>query len=89
MWTLALRQRLQHLRVLHMLRQTLLQLPGGDCDTDGFDMQACLNRGRPMLVEWDGREREFIDGIGLVFSNALASCVEGGQAHRKDEAAGR
>ena len=38
---------------------------GEDFDTDGFDMQACLNRGRPMLVEWDGREREFIDGFGL------------------------
>ena len=37
----------------------------GGCDTDGFDMQACLNRGRPMLVEWDGREREFIDAFGL------------------------
>ena len=34
-------------------------------DTQGFDMEACLNRGRPICVEWDGRTREFVDGFGL------------------------
>ena len=34
-------------------------------DTQGFDMEACLNRGRPISVEWDGRSREFVDGFGL------------------------
>ena len=32
---------------------------------DSFDAQACLNRGHPIVVEWDGRERDFIDGFGL------------------------
>ena len=33
--------------------------------THDFDMEACLNRGRPISVEWDGRTREFVDGFGL------------------------
>ena len=37
----------------------------GEVPIDSFDMQACLNRGHPMVVEWDGRERDFIDGFGL------------------------
>eukprot|EP00435_Cladocopium_sp_Y103_P055878 s2941_g18.t1 len=32
---------------------------------DEFDVHSCLNRGHPMRVEWDGRERDFIDGFGL------------------------
>eukprot|EP00435_Cladocopium_sp_Y103_P002353 s4728_g1.t1 len=30
-----------------------------------FDMEACLNRGQPVSVEWDGHIREFVDGFGL------------------------
>ncbi|CAK9024428.1 Fucoxanthin-chlorophyll a-c binding protein C, partial [Durusdinium trenchii] len=32
---------------------------------DSFDMQACLNRGTPMVAEWDNKSHEFIDGFGL------------------------
>lgn len=32
---------------------------------DGFDMKSCMNGGRPIMVEWDNKEREFIDGFGL------------------------
>ena len=34
-------------------------------ESDGFDMEACLNRGHPMTVEWGGKSREFVDGFGL------------------------
>ena len=37
-------------------------ITGGD---DTFDVRACMNRGHPIVVEWDGRERDFIDGFGL------------------------
>ena len=30
-----------------------------------FTMDACLNSGHPIKVEWDGSERDFIDGFGL------------------------
>lgn len=30
-----------------------------------FTMDACLNSGHPIKVEWDGLERDFIDGFGL------------------------
>ena len=30
-----------------------------------FEMESCLNRGRPMLAEWDNKSHEFIDGFGL------------------------
>ena len=32
---------------------------------DSFDMESCLNRGTPMMAEWDNKEHEFIDGFGL------------------------
>ena len=34
-------------------------------DGDEFDLESCLNRGRPMSVEWGGKCREFVDGFGL------------------------
>eukprot|EP00435_Cladocopium_sp_Y103_P046292 s717_g13.t1 len=33
--------------------------------TESFDLHACLNRGHPMKVEWDGRSKDFTDGFGL------------------------
>eukprot|EP00435_Cladocopium_sp_Y103_P054310 s357_g17.t1 len=30
-----------------------------------FDMAACLNAGRPIRVEWDNVQRDFVDGFGL------------------------
>ena len=57
----------------------------GEVPIDSFDMQACLNRGHPMVVEWDGRERDFIDGFGLCFTHTLASCFKGDTAYRQDE----
>eukprot|EP00435_Cladocopium_sp_Y103_P027253 s3393_g6.t1 len=33
--------------------------------TEAFDLEACMNRGQPIRVEWDGRAREFVDGFGL------------------------
>ena len=39
---------------------------GGPLSTPvGFSMEACLNTGRPIQVEWDGKSREFTDGFGL------------------------
>ena len=32
---------------------------------DGFDMAACGNWEHPMWVEWDFKDREFVDGFGL------------------------
>ena len=38
--------------------------------TDGeteeqFDMASCMNLGKPIIVEWDGKKRPFVDGLGL------------------------
>ena len=38
--------------------------------TDGeteeqFDMAGCMNFGKPIIVEWDGKKRPFVDGLGL------------------------
>jgi len=30
-----------------------------------FDMSACMNAGRPIMVEWDRHQRDFTDGFGL------------------------
>lgn len=34
-------------------------------DEEQFDMLACCNRGHPIVVEWDGKTRDFIAGFGL------------------------
>ena len=31
----------------------------------GFDLAACGNGDHPIRVEWDGKERDFVDGFGL------------------------
>ena len=30
-----------------------------------FDVEACRNFGKPIMVEWEGKVRAFIDGLGL------------------------
>ena len=30
-----------------------------------FDIAACCNSGRPIDVEWDNKQRDFVDGFGL------------------------
>ena len=57
----------------------------GEVPMDSFDMQACLNRGHPMVVEWDGRERDFIDGFWALLTYTLASCFKGDKAYGQDE----
>ena len=43
-----------------------VQGPAAVDESEGsFDVQACMNRGHPIMVEWDGRDRAFIDGFGL------------------------
>ena len=34
-------------------------------DEAQFDLGACMNTGRPMVVEWDRYQRDFTDGFGL------------------------
>ena len=34
-------------------------------EPDGFDVTACGNCDHPINVEWDGKERDFVDGFGL------------------------
>ena len=34
-------------------------------DEHGFDLGACGNGDHPIRVEWDGKERDFVDGFGL------------------------
>ena len=37
-----------------------------ECDTEEqFDLEACMNFGKPITVEWDGKRRPFVDGLGL------------------------
>ena len=38
---------------------------GSSSVQDGFDMAACGNWEHPMWVEWDFKDREFVDGFGL------------------------
>ena len=30
-----------------------------------FDLASCMNFGKPIVVEWDGKRRPFVDGLGL------------------------
>ena len=30
-----------------------------------FDVGQCRNLGKPIMVEWEGKHRPFIDGLGL------------------------
>lgn len=46
-------------------------------ETQGFDMESCLNKGRPISVEWDGRRREFVDGFGLCSPTRWAPLARG------------
>eukprot|EP00435_Cladocopium_sp_Y103_P050988 s1843_g15.t1 len=43
--------------------------PAGDVEqtvaSEQFDMAACCNSGRPIEVEWDQKQRGFVDGFGL------------------------
>ena len=56
-------------------------------DTQGFDMEACMNRGRPICVEWDGRTREFVDEFGLCSPEMATSCQRNEEIGQ-DETAG-
>ena len=38
---------------------------GSSSVQDGFDMASCGNWEHPMWVEWDFKDREFVDGFGL------------------------
>ena len=38
---------------------------GGTVDEDAFDVSRCKNFGPPMMVEWAGVHRPFVDGFGL------------------------
>ena len=45
-------------------------IEAGHCDDksvsgDGFDIGRCKNFGSPMMVEWAGVHRPFVDGFGL------------------------
>ena len=48
-----------------------------DEDSTAFDMLACLNAGHPMTVEWDGCERDFVDGFGLCSPTRWAPSCRG------------
>ena len=37
----------------------------GDAAEEQFDLEACMNFGKPITVEWDGKRRPFVDGLGL------------------------
>ena len=42
-----------------------------------FDVGACRNFGKPIMVEWEGKVRPFIDGLGLCSPTRwLPSCRE-------------
>ena len=36
-----------------------------DDTEEQFDIEACMNFGKPIVVEWDGKRRPFVDGLGL------------------------
>ena len=36
-----------------------------DGTEEQFDIEACMNFGKPIVVEWDGKRRPFVDGLGL------------------------
>lgn len=53
---------------------------------EGFDLTACCNRGRPIWVEWDGKEKEFTDGFGLCSPTRWPPLSRG--AHRSENMLG-
>ena len=36
-----------------------------DATEEQFNLEACMNFGKPIMVEWDGKRRPFVDGLGL------------------------
>eukprot|EP00435_Cladocopium_sp_Y103_P044902 s3525_g12.t1 len=49
----------------------------GDNLEEEFNVEACMNRGQPIQVEWDGRDRPFIDGFGMCSPTRWAPLARG------------
>eukprot|EP00435_Cladocopium_sp_Y103_P073986 s172_g46.t1 len=53
-----------------------------ELDDEQFNMEACMNYGRPIQVEWDGKTHEFVDGFGMCSPTRWSPLSRG---HGRDE----